>query len=166
MRKVTFLKSASVFKKLMIHTSSDKAYLFLYDSVDDRPCIADLTFNTIEEADTYCRNMYHTATDDWIPISDPLTDCQDDYILPTRIKGREPGDPKWGPFQYQNEKWIDISPPEKYLSFEGMNKTLCLLVSGLLNEFEHAKRADRAKAIKILANLGLPIDACFLHSTR
>lgn len=160
MRKLTFIKSDNLFKKLMIYTSPDTIYLFLYDSVDDRPCVADLTFHTLEDAHIHCLKMYDIKTNDWICISDPSIDCQYDLIVPTRVKNRKPVDLKWGPFQYTNGKWVDISPPEKYLSFAGMSKSLCLLVSGLLHEFELSKRTNQSKARKILASLGLPVDLC------
>lgn len=141
----------------MIHASFNNVYLFLYDSVDDRPCIADLVFNTIEEAEVHCQEIYDAAKNDWIPISDPLPDCQDDFIRPIRVKGRAPGDPKWGQFQYLNGRWVDISTSDKYASFGGMSENECLFIAGLLDEFDHAKRNDQAKVFKILSNLGLPL---------
>jgi hypothetical protein len=146
----------------MIHATLNNVYLFLYDAVDDRPCMADLAFNTMEEAEAHCQEMYQAGKDDWICISDPLPDCQDDFIRPIRVKGREAGDPKWGQFQYFNGKWIDISTSDKCLCFGGMSENECLFVSGLLDEFDHAKKHDQSKALKILFNLGLPISKHYL----
>jgi hypothetical protein len=162
MRKVTFVKPDHPIRKLMVYASPDSVYLFLYDAVDDRPCIVGLTFNAMEEVEQHCQETYDADKNDWILISDPLPDCQDDFIRPIRIKGREAGDPKWGQFQYFNGQWVDISPSGKYLSFAGMSENECLFVTGLLDEFDHAKKHDQSKVFKILFNLGLPVSTHYL----
>lgn len=157
MRKVVFIKSGNPVKKLVMYASTHNVHLFLYDAVDDRPCIADQIFNTVEAAETHCEETYDVNKNDWIPVSTPLPGCQYDFIMPKRVKEGEAGGPKWGQFKYLKGKWVDISPSEKYLTFEGMHENECLFVAGLLDEFDHAKRHDPAKALKILFNLGLPV---------
>ena len=156
MRKIAFITLAdSTIKKVMIVACSNTVYLFLYDAVDDRPCISDLHFPTLDAAEIHCYATYQVTKNEWISISDPLPDCQHDFIKPIRIKDRRADDPKWGPFRYCTGKWIDISGTEKYLSFAGLNGNERLFVAGLLDEFDKAKTDDRLKAIKILSSLGL-----------
>lgn len=142
----------------MIYAFNNAVHLFLYDSFDDRPCMVDLTFDSFEDAEMYCRETYPIQVNHWIMLPDPPPGCQSDFIKAIRVKGRDSGNLQWGQFQRFDGKWVDISPINKYLSFEGMSTNECLFVSGLLDEFEQAKRNDRSKALTILANLGLPVD--------
>ena len=60
-------------------------------------------FESIENAEEYCFEEYDIKSDDWVIVDDPLPFCQDDFISPVRIKGREIGIPQWGVL----EKLID-----------------------------------------------------------
>lgn len=164
MRKIIFVKSDYPIKKLMIYATVSAVYLFLYDAVDDRPCISDLTFKTVDEAEQYCKEKYHANKNAWIPVSDPLPDCQYDFIMPKKIKGRKNNKSMWGQFYYLNGEWMDISASEKYAGFEGMSENGCLSITGLLEEFEEAKMKDPVKACKILLNLGLPVESVLYFS--
>lgn len=166
MRKVTFVKSNNLIRKLMVYESRTCFHLFLYDSLDDRASIADFTFHNLESVDLYCLETYNVNDDDWIPISDPLRDAQVDFIKPTYIKGKDIGDPPWGKYQYLFGKWVDISPSDKHLHFNGLSENECLFIVGLLDEFDQAKINDAAKAIKILNNLNLSIDTIFTFVPR
>ncbi len=161
MRKLAFIKSSHPIRKIIIYETHEIVHLFLYDSVDDRACIADFTFNMIESADIYCKETYGVDKTNWIHISDPLPGCQVDFIKPTRLKGRDADDPLWGRFQYLNGKLVDLSPSGKYSNFNGLSGNECLFVAGLLDEFDHAKKTEPSKAFKILSDLGLSVETIF-----
>lgn len=72
--------------KLMIYSTFEGVYLFLFDSIFDKPCINDMCFDNLLEAESYCIDEYNISNNDWVFISDPFEDCQDDIIDPVRIK--------------------------------------------------------------------------------
>ena len=154
MRKVTFLNLEDETKKLMIYESSEGVYLFGYDSLQDSASSWDNWFEKVEEADKYCKLTYNIDKDDWITISEPLENCQHDFILPTKVKGKEYGKPEWGKYlTLINDKWVDIDQTKKCFSFGGMTGNERLFVSGLIFEFDNAKLNDKIKAIRILKAL-------------
>ncbi|PBQ33233.1 hypothetical protein CNR22_16115 [Sphingobacteriaceae bacterium] len=160
MRKVAFIDTFDKIKKLITYVSSDTVYLFGFDCVNDTSSISDYTFDTIEEAENHCAETYNIHEDDWIIISEPCTGCQDDFIMPTKVKGRENGTPQWGQYQtLVNHKWIDIAISNKSINFIGMTVKERLLVSGLLDEFDKAKINDKQKALKILKAHGFDTDS-------
>ena len=66
-------------------------------------------------------------------------------------QNRESGNPQWGNFEvYLDGKWIDKYPVDKESSFGGMTVLERLYESGLIIEFDTAKKTDKQKAIKIL----------------
>jgi len=145
----------------MIYQSPNSTYLFLYDAVDDRPCIVDVQFDTLEEAEWLCQRNYNVNKDMWIRISDPLPDCQCDFITPKKIQGWQAGYHRWGEFQLVNDTWRYICTSDKYVSFEGMSENGCLSVAGLFDEFDRSKRHDPANALKIVINLGLSMNLLY-----
>lgn len=160
MRKVTFIDSVDNIKKLMTRVSSDTVYLFYFDCVNDAPSFADYTFDSIEDAENHCVKKFNVKKEDWIIISDPQADCQDDFVMPTKVKGRESGKPQWGQFQtLKGNKWVDVQTSDKSFNFDGMTGNERLFVSGFLDEFDKAKINDKQKAIKILKAHGFDIDA-------
>lgn len=160
MRKVIFIDTFDEIKKLMIYESEEGVYLFGYDCVQDTVSIWDNWYLTIEEAEDFCEKIYRVDKEKWIHIPEPLTDCQHDFIMPTKIVGKEISIPQWGQFQtLQNGKWVDNNYPDKYLNFSGMTGNERLWVSGLFDEFEKAKNADKIKARKILTALQFDIDS-------
>ena len=93
----------------MLYQSTEGCYLFLYDKVEDGPCTEDYLFDNIEDAKDKCKMEYGITGPDWSEIPDPIPGCQDDWISPVRVKGRDSGNPQWGMFQrLEDEKWIDI----------------------------------------------------------
>jgi hypothetical protein len=154
MRKVTFIDLTDATKKLMIYESSDGVYLFGYDCLQDSSSAWDNWYETVEEADDYCKMIYNVDKDDWIAISEPLENCQHDFIVPTKVKGKDQGKPEWGHFlTLINNKWLDNGQIDKCLSFSGMSGNERLFVSGLIFEFDQAKLNNKTIAIKILKAL-------------
>ena len=96
MRKIAFISSENApIKKLMIHKEGRKSvYLFGYDTVYESGCVFDSLFATIEDAEETCNEDYNLKPEDWIMISDLHNFCQQDYIMPVRVKGRETGSPQ------------------------------------------------------------------------
>lgn len=80
MRKYVLIKEVvDQICKVMIYESSEEVAVFLYDSTSDTPCFADLSFETIEEAEKYCKEL-GIRDKDWCFIDDPLAGCQHDLI--------------------------------------------------------------------------------------
>ena len=160
MRKVIFINTFDEVKKLMIYESEEGVYLFGYDCVQDTVSIWDNWYLTLEEAKDYCEEIYQADKEKWINISEPLNDCQHDFIMPTKIVGKENGNPQWGHFQtLQNGKWVDNNYPEKYLNFGAMTGNERLWVSGLFDEFEKSKITDKPKARQILTALQFDLNS-------
>lgn len=99
-----------VVQKVMIYSDENKnVYLFLYDSVQDTSCRADLWFESAEQAEAACRESYGIDEEDWITADNPLPFCQHDIVLPTRVVGRAEGTPQWGRF----EELVDVHWKER-----------------------------------------------------
>jgi biofilm protein TabA len=109
MRLIAEIKNKSEFKRAMLYQSAEGCYLFLYDRVEDGPCIQDYLFEEINEAKDNCKTEQGINESEWSEIPDPMPGCQDDWIAPVRVKGRDSGHPEWGVFQkLENGNWIDI----------------------------------------------------------
>jgi len=80
MRKYVLLKEVvDKICKVMIYESSEDVTVFLYDSTSDTSCFADFSFETIEEAEKYCKEL-GIRDIDWCFIDDPLEGCKHDLI--------------------------------------------------------------------------------------
>jgi hypothetical protein len=151
MRKVAFKDIDDKTKKLMLCQTKEGVYLFGYYSLQDNSANWECFFSTIEDANECCEEEYNIKDEDWITISDQPEHCQQDFIIPTMVKGRDVGKPEYGHLQsFINGKWIDYTIPEKYMSFDGLTGNERLFISGLTFEFENAIINDKAKATKIL----------------
>lgn len=135
----------------MLYDNKDDVFVFCFDCIVDTSSVADCCFSTLDEAEEFCTDNYFVTADSWVYIADPQEGCQDDYILPTRVKNRESGNPQWGNFEvYLDGKWIEKYPVDKEAGFGGMTVMERLYESGLITEFDKAKKTDKQKAIKIL----------------
>ena len=154
MRKVAFTSRQDSVKKVMLYDSSDGVYVFCYDCLQDTASISDYLQDTVEDAEDFCRDEYNLDRDNWILIADPLDNCQHDFILPTRVKGKENGKPEWGHFQtLVDNRWVDIGTSDKTQSFGGMTVNERLFVSGFIDEFDKSKVSDKTRAKQILRSL-------------
>lgn len=154
MRKVAFTSGQDSVKKVMLYDCSDGVYVFGYDCLQDTASISDYLQDTLEDAEDFCRGEYNLDSNNWILIADPLDNCQHDFILPTRIKGIENGNPDWGHFQtLVAGRWVDIQNLDKTKSFAGMTVYERLFISGLIDEFDKSKISDKARAKQILRSL-------------
>lgn len=156
MRKLAFINIIDEIRKLMIYQSNEGVFLFGYDCLQDTSSKWDNWFMTVEEAEEYCQDVYKVDNDKWISISDPFENCQHDFIIPTRVKGRGTGKPEYGKLQTLiNNKWVDIDNRDKYNSLDGLTGNERLFVTGLIDEFDRAKKNDKTKARQILMALEL-----------
>ncbi len=154
MRKVAFTSGQDSFKKVMLYDCSDGVYIFGYDCLQDTASISNNLHDTVEDAEDFCRGEYNLDSNNWILIADPLDNCQHDFILPTRIKGKENGNPEWGHFQtLVDGRWVDIKNLDKTKSFAGMTVNERLFISGLIEEFDKSKISEKARAKQILRSL-------------
>ena len=154
MRKLAFIDIIDETRKLIIYQSDEGVFLFGYDCLQDTSSKWDNWFMTVAEAEEYCRDIYKIEDDKWIYISDPLENCQHDFIMPTRVKGREIKKPEYGKFETLiNSKWVDIDIKDKYYSLDGLTGNERLFVTGLIDEFDKAKKSDKSKARLILSAL-------------
>lgn len=157
MRKVAFTSGQATVRKVMIYESSEGVFVFSYDCLEDSVSIFDFLHDTLDDAEDFCKAQFNLVSDDWILISDPLPTCQHDFILPTRVKGQENGNPEWGCFQkLVDDRWDDIDTLGKTQSFSGMTVNERLVLSGLISEFDKSKISDKLKAKQIL--LALQVD--------
>ncbi len=140
----------------MLYECSDGVYIFGYDCLQDTSSISDHLQDTVEDAEDFCKEEYNIGSSNWILIADPLKDCQHDFIMPTKIKGKENNNPEWGHFQTLIDGfWHDIKTFDKTRSFDGMTVNERLLISGLIDEFYKSKISDNKKAKQILHFLGV-----------
>lgn len=154
MRKVVFKDIDGKTKKLMLCQAKGGVYLFGYYSLQDSSADWDHFFCTIEDAIECCFEEYGINEEDWIIIADQSKNCQQDFIIPTRIKGREAEKPAFGQLQqFIKGQWVDYVIAEKCMSFDGLTGDQRLLITGLVFEYEKALVDDKAKTIKILTAL-------------
>ena len=71
MRKYAILKQPieNIFK-LMIYDTGEGSYLFLYNTIEDKPCMADYWFDNLTDAETTCFEDYKINNSDWIVINE------------------------------------------------------------------------------------------------
>lgn len=156
MRKVVFKDIDGKTKKFMLCQAKGGVYLFGYYSLQDTSADWDQFFSSIEDALECCVEEYDINEEDWIIIADQPKNCQQDFIIPTMVKGRAIGKPAFGHLQqFVNGHWIDYVISEKYIRFDGLTAAERLLTSGLVFEYQKALIDDKAKAIKILSALNV-----------
>ena len=96
------------FVRIMLFTSAKGTYVFLYDSEDSVFCTADEWYETEEEA--LDRWEDEIDPEGWHVIDDPLPGCQQDSVLPIRVKGRDEGTPQWGEYEILKDgEWVDFT---------------------------------------------------------
>ena len=85
-------------------------YLFLYDTDVDSVCQSDLWFENLESLYEHCQNHFGVQETDWINIPDAPQGCQDDWIAPVRVKGRDQGKPIYGKLErFDDGHWMEIN---------------------------------------------------------
>lgn len=118
MRKLAYLKEPykcnrygdTVYKIMVCQLKKSGVFLFYY-------CSQDAVQASFDE---YCFDDIEGVLEDWndeidergwIDIDDPLPDCQQDALIPIRVKGRNEGAPQWGKLEtLVNGEWVDYEP--------------------------------------------------------
>ncbi|MCC6599341.1 MAG: hypothetical protein IT223_01550, partial [Crocinitomicaceae bacterium] len=109
MRKVVYPNTDDETKKLMIYESAEGVFLFGYDCLQDTFSVWDNWYENIQEADEYCRMTFNVDNIDWITISDPLENCQHDFILPTKVNDEGQLKQEWCNLDTKFiDEWVDI----------------------------------------------------------
>ena len=150
MRKVAFIEIDDECRKVMIHETSDGVFLFGYDCLQDASAKSDNWFSTVSDAEQYCQDAYNLSSSDWINIADPMKDCQQDFIIPTRVKANVIGKPIYGTFEsLKNGEWIEEDMGNNLLSLAGLPGVERLTLTGLIDEFNLAMLINKEKAVQI-----------------
>jgi hypothetical protein len=98
-------------KRLMIHEDNGGTYLFGFSRLGDGGCLWDEWCESIPDAIAVAQQTYQVAPASWIQIPDPCEHCQQDWIQPVRVKGRNLGQPKWGKMERLiNNQWVEFDP--------------------------------------------------------
>ena len=88
-------------QKIMLYEKPNgETCAFLYENADAQICCADECYSNLAEALIRWDGERHT---NWTALDDPLPGCQEDAMLPVRVRGRDRGEPQWGSY----EVWID-----------------------------------------------------------
>lgn len=163
MRKVAFISAggAERIKKVMLYETDNGVFLFGYDTVVDCCGMFDERYENAKDAQARCAEEYRVKPEDWIPISDPREYCNCDYIMPVKIKGRENGRPEFDSWEIcRDGKWQAFQPPYgEEVDLRTLTGNERLFVTGLMDEFDRAKKNDRETARKILSALGFDANA-------
>ena len=110
MRKWAYLTEPRVYNgqtiyKVMIYEKEDETYVFLYNSLEAQISAADEWYPNLEEAISAWNSYVKNGS--WVAIDNPMPGCQDDCVLPIRVKGRDTGKPEWGVYeQFIDGDWI------------------------------------------------------------
>jgi hypothetical protein len=98
-------------KRLMIHETKDGAYLFGFNQTFDSSGIWDEWYETTADAKEAAQVAYQVSLQAWTQIADPCKDCQQDWIQPVRIKGRNLSQPEWGKLErLVDGQWLAFNP--------------------------------------------------------
>lgn len=111
MRRIATVKASNTnaVRLMICDKGKDGVFVFGYNTEEDSSCSWDFHYSDLEDAYEMCAE-YGIQKDDWVEISDPLENCQDDWINPVRVIGRSNGNPEWGNFeQLIEEEWKKIS---------------------------------------------------------
>ncbi|QIL76528.1 hypothetical protein [Hymenobacter sp. HDW8] len=100
-------KPVSDTKRIMIYDTGNGVYLFGYNTLNDAGACWDQWHENIQEAIAAALEEYGTLPADWEVISEPLDNCQHDWIAPIRVKGRLESNPEWGHLEkLVNGQWV------------------------------------------------------------
>ena len=86
----------SVRKLLLYQKPSGETCVFLYERPEAQICCADEWYPSLEEALAAWEGVPRS---EWTEAEDPAPGCQEDAVLPLRVKGRAEGRPLWGSWE-------------------------------------------------------------------
>jgi hypothetical protein len=101
-------------KRLMIHETEHSVYLFGFNRVPDGGGMWDEWYETVADAKEAGETAYQVAAESWLQIPDPCDQCQQDWIQPVRVKGRDSGCPEWGKLERLiDNQWVEFDPEKE-----------------------------------------------------
>jgi biofilm protein TabA len=114
MRKVARVRDeAADARWVILYDCSEGVYVFPCATDEDGSACGDLRFETVEDAEQHCEDEYGIRAGDWIALLDPPLGCQQDWITPVRVPGRETGEPRWGELErFVEGAWIALWPAD------------------------------------------------------
>ncbi len=94
MRKIASVKvkDNNIVRLMLYDKGKQGVFVFGYHTMEDSGCAWDCHLEDVESAYELGED-YGIREEDWIEISPVHKHCQDDWIKPVRIKGREIGLP-------------------------------------------------------------------------
>jgi hypothetical protein len=112
MRRVAIVPNpAGEIRRVILHETEKGTYLYLSTTVDDRGASFDEWYVTSAEAFAAAKSAYGVTQEMWTTIRDPLPGCQDDWVSPVRVPGRESGKPLWGSLErLVDGEWVPFKP--------------------------------------------------------
>ena len=112
MRRVTVLEAETGgVRRCVLYASSEGVYVFTRSAPDDGPCDADHWFEDVGAAEAFCQEHFGVVSTSWTAVPDPQPGCQNDWVAPVRVKGRDEGHPQWGIFErlHDDGEWREIT---------------------------------------------------------
>ena len=102
------IEGSNAVRLMICHQGPNEVYVFGYTLLDDGPSAWDCHYTELEDAYEMGED-YGIQKADWKQIGDTLEFCQDDWINPVRVKGRDVGVLQWGSYEkLDNGKWVEI----------------------------------------------------------
>jgi hypothetical protein len=92
-------KYRSEIKQVILYQCADGVYISPCTELDDGFANGDEWYESLESAEEACHSEYGILGEDWQPIPDPFEYCQQDWIEPVRVVGRDRGELQWGRFE-------------------------------------------------------------------
>lgn len=101
----------AVSRVMIVEIDDGAALLFTYGSVFDGGCTSDFWFESVADAVGCVLEEYAVSSTTWFATDDPPIYCQQDWITPVRVPGRESGNPIFGTLQLKvRDEWTEFNP--------------------------------------------------------
>lgn len=105
LREPYYVNKKNMIYKILVHEKKHETYVYLYCARDAVMCSYDHWYPDLESALEDWES--EIDSDGWHMIDDPLPNCQNDCILPIRVKGRAENAPLWGQYEIlEDGVWI------------------------------------------------------------
>ena len=99
--------------RLMIHETEYGVYLFGFNRIPDGGTMWDQWYESLNDAKEIAQEKYQLMPEAWVQLDEPYEHCQQDWIQPVRLKGRNLGQPEWGKLEHLvSGRWLDFDPEE------------------------------------------------------
>jgi len=105
---------------MIVQIEGNAALLFTYDSLFDTGSTGgDYWFESVADAVDCVNEEYGTSATTWFATEDQPEHCQQDWITPARVPGRETGNPIFGSLQLMiGNAWVDLGDASKEIEID------------------------------------------------